>query len=80
MDCAQRKVNDKIEIPIQWTDEWSITNVVKLTWLDALAELATSRFSIGICDFKNGKTYGRNGKLTDSCKACLNSSVDNVPL
>lgn len=35
---------------------------------------------MGICDLRNGSTYGRSGKLTDSCRACLNASVDNPPL
>lgn len=51
-----------------------------LTWLLALARLDKSLRKIGTCDLKNGNTYGRNGKLTNSCKACLNSSVDMLPL
>lgn len=35
---------------------------------------------MGTCDLRNGNTYGRSGKFTDSCRACLNASVDNPPL
>lgn len=50
------------------------------TWLLALAKFAKSLFNMGICDLRNGNTYGRSGKFTDSCRACLNASVDNPPL
>lgn len=53
---------------------------ITLTWLFALAELAISRFSSGTCDLRNGNTYGLKGKLTDSCKACLKSSIDTAVL
>lgn len=53
---------------------------ITLTWLLAFARLAISRCSNGMCDFKNGKTYGRSGKLAASWIACLNSSAVKPPL
>lgn len=74
MDCWEKNSYQSRTVETVTNNHWS------LTWLDTLAELANSRFNTGIWDFRKGRTYGRNGKLTDSCKACLNSSVDKLPL
>lgn len=45
-----------------------------------LAKLLTSRCKVGKWDRRNGRTFGRSGKLVVSCTAAWNSSIAKPPL